>query len=124
MMSQGVVRKMQDLFSLAKASEYNISQYRVTARLSLFGAYSVADTKLAQCLILVHQDQLFILQERPIVQMLADQDEKHNHSWLKEWITFYTWAHVYSEGRYFYGTLAFPSLLSSTEVEVKTAVVS
>ena len=56
----------------------------------LSDAYSVAYTKLAQCLILVHQDQLFILQEWSIVQLLADQDEKYNPSRWKEWIIFYT----------------------------------
>lgn len=56
----------------------------------LSDAYSVAYTKLAQCLILVHQDQLFILQEWSIVQLLADEDKKYNPSWWKEQIMFYT----------------------------------
>lgn len=38
--------------------------------------YYVVHRKLAQCLILVQQDQLFILQEWSIVQLLADQDKK------------------------------------------------
>lgn len=59
-------------------------------QLVLSDAYSVAYTKLAQCLILVHQDQLLILQERSILQLLADQDKKYNPSWGKEWTTFYT----------------------------------
>lgn len=73
---------------LLQLSGLNMTQVSTEWQPVLSDAYSVAHKKLAQWLILVHQDELFILKEWSVVQLLADQDEKYKPSWWKEWITF------------------------------------
>lgn len=102
-MSQGLVRKTFNLFPIAKWSEYDPTQDRVKASTDV---YSVAYTKLAQCLILFHQNQLFTLQDWSIVQLIIDQDEKYNPSWWKEPIEPYTQAYLSLEGKHLDAILA------------------